>query len=257
MWRAGGQLPNSEIRLARTAGLALDKWRKIAPTIMEFLVEEGGFVTQKRLKLEFKIASSRVEKLQRAGRAGGRAKALKMLTDDPSDDTATPVAEVKQQLRLPEPVTSKVKKEDISNEISCPKRVRTRVGYSDEFEAFWKAYPTDNGMSKKEALTAWQRLAPEDRSDALAALPAWKAHCASIRDYRMLHACRYLSQRRFEGLARTAEKLSTQVFVKIGTPQWRAWEHALEKKPPVNKEGSGWWFKSEWPPNAVRLEVVA
>ena len=144
---------------------------------------------------------------------------------------------------------------DSSNELSCPKRVRTRVGYSEDFEVFWKAYPTDAGMAKKEAFTAWQKLAPEDRSVALKAVPAWKAHCATIRDYRMLHACRYLSQRRFESLIEVAEKTSSQVFVKKDSAQWRAWEHWFDqmhgKHPPVNKEGNGWWFKTEWPPEQM------
>jgi uncharacterized protein YdaU (DUF1376 family) len=253
MWRAGGALPNDETRLARTARLNLDKWRKIAPTIMDFMTVTGTSVTQKRLKLEFEIQLSRREKLERAGKAGGRAKALKNIGPAPSIATPTPVAQVKHHPSLPEPEPEPEKKEEGNLTVSCPKQVRTRVGYSDEFEAFWRAYPTDAGMAKKEAFTAWQRLAPEDRSAALKAIPAWKAHCATIRDYRMLHACRYLSQRRFEGLLEVTERVGTQVFVKIGSASWRAWEQwnlaEHGKKQPVNKEGTGWWFTSEWPPS--------
>jgi uncharacterized protein YdaU (DUF1376 family) len=85
MWRAGGTLPNDEIRIARVARLSLDKWRKIAPSIMEFMSDDGKAITQKRLKLEFEIASSKAQKLADAGRAGGRAKALKKLKPTPSD----------------------------------------------------------------------------------------------------------------------------------------------------------------------------
>ena len=92
MWRAGGSLPNDDIRLARITKLSLDKWRKVAPNVMEFMTVDGQAVTQKRLKLEFEIASSKTEKLAAAGRAGGRAKALKNINRKPSDARETPEA---------------------------------------------------------------------------------------------------------------------------------------------------------------------
>ncbi len=92
MWRAGGALPDDETRLARTARLPLDKWRRIAPSVMEFMTVENGSVTQKRLRLEFEIASCKAQKLSNAGRAGGRAKALKNLMRVPSDARETPEA---------------------------------------------------------------------------------------------------------------------------------------------------------------------
>lgn len=78
MWNAGGSLPNDERRLARYAKMTLDKWRRIAPTIMEFFtVEDDGSLTQKRLQLELKKVSCKVEKARAAGAIGGRAKSLK------------------------------------------------------------------------------------------------------------------------------------------------------------------------------------
>jgi hypothetical protein len=59
---------------------------------MEFMTVEGQAVTQKRLKLEFEIASGKAEKLASAGRAGGRAKALKHIRRKPSDASETPQA---------------------------------------------------------------------------------------------------------------------------------------------------------------------
>jgi uncharacterized protein YdaU (DUF1376 family) len=85
MWRAGGSLPNDEVRLARTAKLTLDKWRKCAPTIMEFMTSNGDAIIQKRLKLELEIASGKRKKAADAGRAGGRAKSLKRLIASNSD----------------------------------------------------------------------------------------------------------------------------------------------------------------------------
>ena len=99
MWRAGGSLPNDEKMLARTAKLSLDKWRKIAPTILAFMTVDGAAISQKRLKLEFKIEFSRSQKRVSAGRAGGRAKALRILNHAPSNATIPS----KQTGSLPEP----------------------------------------------------------------------------------------------------------------------------------------------------------
>lgn len=97
------------------------------------------------------------------------------------------------------------KKEDISLPSEArPKPVRTRKtrkAYPDDFEAFWKAYPTDANQSKAEALTAWQRLGEEDRQQAIASVPGFVAFCQKDPTYRPIHACRYLAKRRFEGHA--------------------------------------------------------
>lgn len=78
---------------------------------------------------------------------------------------------------------------------------RKRVSYPPEFESFWKDYPTDPLQSKKEAFTAWNRLGPDDRTQAARAAPAFRRYCAENPDYRPVHACRFLSQRRFDGFA--------------------------------------------------------
>lgn len=97
------------------------------------------------------------------------------------------------------------KKEDISLPSEArPKPVRTpktRKAYPDDFEAFWKAYPTDANQSKAEALAAWQRLSFDDRQQAIASVPGFVAFCQKDPTYRPIHACRYLAKRRFEGHA--------------------------------------------------------
>lgn len=80
-----------------------------------------------------------------------------------------------------------------------PTKKAVRTAYGRDFEEFWKAYPTDQNMAKKTAFAQWQRLSPEDRSAAIAAVPAFKAFCSKDKTYRVVHACRFLSERRFEG----------------------------------------------------------
>jgi len=46
-------LPNDERRLAALAKLPLPKWRKLAPTILEFWTIDKGRITQRRLRKEW------------------------------------------------------------------------------------------------------------------------------------------------------------------------------------------------------------
>jgi hypothetical protein len=84
-----------------------------------------------------------------------------------------------------------------------PKReARLRTSYPEDFEnGFWKPYPTSPNMSKSEALTAWKGLSEEERKLASAAVPAFKNWLRGQKDHPVVHACRFLKQRRFEGFA--------------------------------------------------------
>jgi hypothetical protein len=76
--------------------------------------------------------------------------------------------------------------------------------YPDQFEVFWKAYPTDKLMSKAKAGAHWAKLSPEDRALAIAAIPGFREHCRKNPTYRAVHAVRFLSERRFEGFTSSA-----------------------------------------------------
>lgn len=71
--------------------------------------------------------------------------------------------------------------------------------YSEEFEGFWRPYPKTPVMSKAEAWKAWGKLPPEDRKAAIAAVPRFIEFLRSKPDHPAVHACRFLSQRRFDG----------------------------------------------------------
>jgi len=70
-----------------------------------------------------------------------------------------------------------------------------------DFEDFWTAYPTDPLMSKKKAFEQWQRMGAPDRAAAVASLGAFRAFVARQKDYRVVHAWKYLSERRFDGFS--------------------------------------------------------
>ena len=72
---------------------------------------------------------------------------------------------------------------------------------NDDFDLFWKEYPTDSVMSKKRAHEQWRKLSPPEREAARAAIGAFRDYCRKHPTYRPVHAERFLSERRFEGFA--------------------------------------------------------
>ncbi len=77
MWRSDGVLSDDPAKLARIAGLTVARWKKISDDIMAFFTPCEGGITQARLVAELTIAEEKSEKRSKAGKAGGRAKALK------------------------------------------------------------------------------------------------------------------------------------------------------------------------------------
>jgi hypothetical protein len=134
-------------------------------------------------------------------------------------------------------------KAPLSEKASDPCAKKSKPVYSEAFEKFWKAYPTDKLMSKSEASKVWQKLTPEDQSAAVAGLPGFSAYCRANPDYRPVHACRYLSQRRFDGYAPKAPPTSV-------APEGRPTSEELRRKyanvmengrgevPPVDESGT-------------------
>lgn len=84
----------------------------------------------------------------------------------------------------------------------CPdaKAPRTKQVYSEEFETkFWQPYPRTPTMSKSEAWKAWMKLTPEQRVASCQAIEPYRRHLRSKPTLETVHACRFLSQQRFEG----------------------------------------------------------
>jgi hypothetical protein len=83
-----------------------------------------------------------------------------------------------------------------------------RPNYSDDFVAFWLAYPRHPNMSKANAFTQWGHLDAEDREWATKAAEAYRAQqqrkaqqeSLSSEDiaHKTKHAERFLKDRRFE-----------------------------------------------------------
>lgn len=127
---------------------------------------------------------------------------------------------------------------------------RARKSYPTDFEEFWKGYPTDANMSKAEAAAVWRRLPLEEKKLAIDSLPAFRAYCASHKDYRPVHACRYLAKERYQGHAAVITQSVSKVKVLKDSVAGLAWESYRRKS-----EGKGfpwtngvWYMPTEFPP---------
>ena len=127
----------------------------------------------------------------------------------------------------------------------------SKHGYAAAFEAFWAAYPTTPVMSKKTAGEAFARLSAEDQAAATAAIGGYREHLAKNSTLPVVHAVRFITQRRFDGFAaQAATPAVAQVFVVQGSPEWAAWSATRSKPFPTAQHGgqAGWWFPSALPP---------
>lgn len=155
---------------------------------------------------------------------------------------------------------SRAETETLKSETSFRTRKTT---YSKDFEeTFWKLYPTDKNMSKADAWKQWQRLSPEDRADAVKAISPFIAWIKTQKDYRTLHACRFLSQRRFEGFVAGEDTIST-FFVSDDTSAFARWvaarartDHPIGKFRVELNGKRGLYFPTELPTFNAEKETV-
>lgn len=88
-----------------------------------------------------------------------------------------------------------------------------KIAYSEKFEQkFWAAYPRDSGMSKSEAFKVWRKMPDAEQDKAIAAIPGFKEWVAKQgTTYRVVHACRYLSQHRYDGFGENNGRNTTDI----------------------------------------------
>ena len=85
------------------------------------------------------------------------------------------------------------------------KATPTKNEYSEDFETnFWKPFPRTPIMAKKEAWREWTKLDPEQRLAHCRAIEPYKRHLSQNPTLQVVHACRFLSQNRAEGILEIA-----------------------------------------------------
>lgn len=195
-WKQGGPLKDDDNSLRKMARVSREEWKEIRETLEPFFTVADGFWHHKRMDKELFEAEEKYQRRAKAGSKGGKQKgnsnASAMLKQEGSN------APHNSQL-----TTNTSSEEEVSLPASS-KSGRKRNDYPDDFEQFWKAYPTSPNMAKQEAFKEWKKLDSDDRIKAFVAITPFKAWIAKQRDYTVLYAERFLKQRRFDGYAEQA-----------------------------------------------------
>jgi hypothetical protein len=130
--------------------------------------------------------------------------------------------------------------------------------YSAEFEEkFWKPYPRTPTMSKLEAWKAWEK-SPDDHAAIVAAVPRYAAWLRSKPDHPIVHACRFITQRRFDGFGspEAPTRPAGTFYAKPESAELAAWDLWSKRtrggKRMLRDRGGGWWVDSQWPPGDPR-----
>lgn len=112
-----------------------------------------------------------------------------------------------------------IPEESILSETSSDetRKAKKRNNYPEAFEALWKAYPTHQNMSKKEAFDAWKKLDEEDLASVLKAVPGYRAFLDTKPDLEIVHLCRFISKRRFDGYVSEDRQSTPQ---QVSDEQW-------------------------------------
>lgn len=245
-----------EREISVRAGMSRGRLGKAVAGLLDYgkLISESGCLHNARAAKEIEKICEKIEKNRENSAKGGEANKQNFEGKHNKNNGGTepngyPTGYPKHS-PIPRP-PSPVQLEG-SLTASCPKRVRTQ--YPEDFEEFWKGYPTDPNMSKKEALEAWKRIGADQRVLALKSLASFNLYCRQNPDYRPIHANRYLLKNRAEGhleAAQKIEKINERVFVLKDSPPWKAWEKAKGKKifayESKTHGGMGAHFETEWP----------
>lgn len=271
-----GELPKDDKKLQRISRMTAREWEASRETIAAFFDADWK---HKRIENEIDKSLRKSHARATSGSRGGHAKSLKnkeaalanatillQQTGKQNDDFAL----ASSSLSHTELVRENNQHTDLNYLLSdfesddaksidkiegVDRPVKTRKTYSEAFEQFWNAYPTDKMMSKSNASKQFTKLSPEDRQAVIAAVEPFKVWLAAQKDYRTLHAERFISQRRFDGFRPdegTPRLVASNFYAKAGSAELEAWDAHWRltkgKSAPRDKHG-GWYFPTEFPTN--------
>lgn len=125
-----------------------------------------------------------------------------------------------------------------------------------DFDRFWSAYPKRKGSNPKapaaKKFTKIVGTGIDPESIIGGARKYAEDEKLNIGTPYIAQAITWLNQSRWQDYEFKPKptSVSSRVFVREGTPQWRAWQ-AYKRTPCVN---FGWYFPSEWPPQKINPE---
>ncbi len=234
--------------IAEISGLVGRPEREVAAAFSELVAkgvcdqsDDGAIVSRRMVRDKAKD-----ERDQANGKGGGNPELIGRVNQHDKPKSNGEDKAQKLEARIPE------KKEATGSEVEP---VRSKLKYPAAFQGWWLAYPTTPVMSKKEANAAWNRLSEPDRLAAITALPKYREWLKSKPDHPVVHACRFLSQRRFDGFEEAphsaAEATPTGFYAADGTPELDAWDAHYRATKGINAPRDhhfGWRFATQWPP---------
>lgn len=204
MWRNGGALPNDDRQLAKFVRMTSGQWLRIKPTLMSFFKVSPDSISQGRLTDELAIVRQKSAKQSNSARAKWRKENNKRHA---SADAKVDDSDMPNTCQVDAPISTPTIEEDKSSsylsETSSdqkPKKPK-REKYPEAFEAFWNAYPRSANMSKKEAYDEWKKLDEDDQHACHAGIAGYRVFLKEHPNLETIHACRFISKRRFEGHA--------------------------------------------------------
>lgn len=221
-WQRGKPLPVDDKKLARIARATPEEWAVLREEVMDLFTLDEGVYRHKRIDDELEKAAGKIEQAKRAGKASAASRYKRN-----GNARSTDVQREGQRNGN----HTELDTDTEGNSKELPTRKPARKTYPDDFEAFWQAYPDRQGTSKAEAASEWQKLNADDKrlaSDRLTQFKQWIARQGS--DYRTLHACRYLSKRRWEGFEPAPPCAMSGYQIGLHHPARRDWIRHWEGK---------------------------
>ena len=131
-----------------------------------------------------------------------------------------------------------------------PKPKTKAAEYTEDYEKFWKAYPSTKGMSKANGFKEWKKLSEAHREEAMASLGPYAMHLRETPWKSPKYVQGYLSGRMFESFTTPQEqkaKANTKT-VRKGDPDFeKVYGYMMKKRETKMK----WMGKDEITYNAV------
>jgi uncharacterized protein YdaU (DUF1376 family) len=205
-----GSIEDDDDVLADAAMCSPEQWEQLRPVLLQGWELHNGRLYHKTVTDLATEGFSKLRKNKQRTEAARKAAEEKRLQDadtdsenpvtdsvtDPVRDTVTGPEGKGREGNIIEPYGSL----SGSGPDDAPKRKKA-VTYPKAFDAFWGSYPRTPNMSKTEAFEAWRKLSSEEQIACTAAVSGYIAFLKNKPDLETIHACRFISKRRFEGFA--------------------------------------------------------
>jgi hypothetical protein len=206
------------------------------------MIEAGRVCSWSRRQFESDSSTERSRKHREAKRNGDLMRGHALETSPQGDETP--------MQRCATPPDTETETDSLPPMPAAEREPQPRGG---DFAQFWRAMPSPNPATKSAALATFRRLSPPDQARAIAGAERYAIAFAAKPTTHPISAARFLRDRCFMGYS--APRVTTEaatVMVRVDTPQWAAWTKFRGKPIPLNREGTGWRFPTEWPPDAER-----